>query len=760
MKLFIDNHELIGPREYTESLDAANPPRVIRTLNRPARMQAAIIGEIGAFTVPMCGSLISLERSDGSKWVSGQITSAPEQEFVGMGLRGALVRYRLNAISDECELDAAPLDGGVAIAQSSAVDVLRRWTESAGSGEFDTSDLEDVGTIAAITVSTGERWSEAARRLAAACRAAYTAEEGKVSLKPIGEKVHELDDTDSRFRPDALKVEQSSNAVADWTVIGEIGPSMYVKDYFVGDGHTLRFPMSQQPFLRPSVTWLEEEYAEEISPAIWQLTNLAAIAVSNGKLVVDGGAGQDGSAVLCAVEALELGGCMVLEHGSVVVNAASDAVIGGLYDGTVSIGSCVAGFRLSSAGANTNLRPLVDGTAVGTSVGVQYGHRYELTTRLYATEVFRIPQAFRWSGGGEEDSPHDADVRFVMEMRDLDGSTPIPAATVLYEGVVSSAPALVKYAIVNATSCHATIAYTRIRRTPTAEVRTISAADGSTRTRIVGGLADGAECSITTGPAVYFYSPFKPANGDQIIVRYRAANRTATRVADPMANGNGAAVVKVAAPTARTQADCERAATALLRESAATGWKGKYETWTDLLPSGEIYPGDSIHLNASSRELDFTAIVREVETELADGANDRARYTLKFANESSEPVGIECERFTAMLSGAVRSVEPGQTYPDEMPRAEAVTITSTSVQVDAGTDLANGCGIEVRREGDFGWGAGNDRNLVGRFTTRNFTVPRSTRAEDYYLRMYDGSSPARYSPLTTLLHVDVKDESI
>src|SRR5262249_22717166 len=43
--------------------------------------------------------------------------------------------------------------------------------------------------------------------------------------------------------------------------------------------------------------------------------------------------------------------------------------------------------------------------------------------------------------------------------------------------------------------------------------------------------------------------------------------------------------------------------------------------------------------------------------------------------------------------------------------------------------------VEVRRT-DFGWGKDNDRNLVGRFTSRHFTVARLARVQDFYLRQY------------------------
>jgi hypothetical protein len=60
---------------------------------------------------------------------------------------------------------------------------------------------------------------------------------------------------------------------------------------------------------------------------------------------------------------------------------------------------------------------------------------------------------------------------------------------------------------------------------------------------------------------------------------------------------------------------------------------------------------------------------------------------------------------------------------------------------------------EVRAH-DYGWGAANDRNLLGRFGTQTFTLPRFKRTQSYFLRLYDSSSPPRYSRYAAALHVD------
>jgi len=85
--------------------------------------------------------------------------------------------------------------------------------------------------------------------------------------------------------------------------------------------------------------------------------------------------------------------------------------------------------------------------------------------------------------------------------------------------------------------------------------------------------------------------------------------------------------------------------------------------------------------------------------------------------------------------------------------AQITQVTSTTVQIDAGVAPANGTGIEVR-EHDYGWGQSNDRNLLGRFSTQAFTLFRLARTQNYFLRLYDNSSPPRYSRYSAALHVD------
>ncbi len=63
--------------------------------------------------------------------------------------------------------------------------------------------------------------------------------------------------------------------------------------------------------------------------------------------------------------------------------------------------------------------------------------------------------------------------------------------------------------------------------------------------------------------------------------------------------------------------------------------------------------------------------------------------------------------------------------------------------------------IQEVRWSDSGWGPYNDENLVGRFTTQVFTVPRLTKVQNYFLRQFDASNPPKYSRHSAALHIDL-----
>jgi hypothetical protein len=212
------------------------------------------------------------------------------------------------------------------------------------------------------------------------------------------------------------------------------------------------------------------------------------------------------------------------------------------------------------------------------------------------------------------------------------------------------------------------------------------------------------------------------------------------------------------APAARTTADCENAALALLSDGAIAGWTGKYETWSDFLPGAaqDIFPGDVLAVNVASSSANFQAIVREVEIAFQDLAGDHSFYKIHFADAAARTVSFELETAriaTPLTIAPITNAQVGSTFLPDLTSAQITAVDSTTASIDVGIASPNGGGFEVRWS-DLGWGESNDENLAGRFTTQGFTLPRLSRVEDYFLRQFDASVPPKYSRHSTALHID------
>jgi hypothetical protein len=213
------------------------------------------------------------------------------------------------------------------------------------------------------------------------------------------------------------------------------------------------------------------------------------------------------------------------------------------------------------------------------------------------------------------------------------------------------------------------------------------------------------------------------------------------------------------APAARNARDCEQAALAILDDATGPAWSGEYKVWSDFLPGAamDIFPGDVLDVDVPSRAAAFRAIVREVEIDCADLADDHCLYTIRFADDAAQALSMA---FTAGPITDALDLMPtelggvGANFLADLSAAEIILPPgSTSVVLDAGITPTPGGGIDVRWS-DTGWGPDNDRNLIGRFHSRSFSVPRLGRVQDYFLRQYDPSSPARYSRYSAALHLD------
>jgi hypothetical protein len=778
MKLLIDNLDGLGPQDYTIYIDANKTPRLVRKLNSAAQLTFGLVSAAGSFAVPLLGGRVTLTLSNGNDLFTGYIAETPTYQYTGWADRGSSYRYEIEALSDVMLMDEKAPPAHPPFVDRNAGNAFEQLTAEALPGWFDISGVQPGDPIPYYGVNPAKKWTASAAEIAASGRCAYRDDNGKLFFTPLAANTYELAENAPTFSPGDLQLQSVNRLVNDLTILGPLEPSAYVKDYFCGDGFTTYFYMSQKPFTRSSQVALynriilDETYTD-LDPTHWNATDpLGAITVSNGQLQVAGGTGIDGQTLLSFIETVELGGATMLEHGDVVFNGASNGVIGGLYTGAVSIADCLAGFRITPSGSHCSIQALIGGVVTGTPFATQAGHHYVFTTTLYPTETYRMQQVFHSSlhpsGSPRGGTAVACNVRVVLELQDIDPTNPatqIAPATVLFDDILPGAPGFCTYALINAGSIECSLAFTYIWLPADALVRGTLPGEAPV-TILSGSLLDGAQCQVTTSPALEFYPEYIPAANELLEVSYRGQGHAIARVINSASieahqlggdDGVRGSVREIGLPLPRTSADCEIAALALL-DDAGQGWSGEYQAWNQFLPGAavDIFPGDGLAVNVPSRLTTFTAIVREVDVQITSIGSETSRYTLKFVDvgdPSLDFVFVAALMKQTQVLTPIDMTEVGSYYLTDLTDAEVTIVTSTTVTIDVGFTPIAGGGIEVRYS-DEGWGTGYNGNLIGRYTSESFALTRYARAQSYFLRSYDGSTPPKYSRYSAALHVD------
>jgi hypothetical protein len=762
MTLFIDS------TDYTPYLDAQHLPKISRRLNRATVMTAALLNADSNFQTPAVGARIILQRNDGYRLFTGYLAAAPELQPLGFSHEGPASRYLLLAVDDSCLLDHNALPVRSAFASRSAGDALRTLATDVLPGGLDLSGVQDVSPVLGFAIVPQRSWTEHAQQLATMARAAYQAQDGKLDFQPVGQRSFTISDQDPNFVPEDLALLQPDALRNDVTILGELEPTVYARDYFLGDGSTLAFYLATHPFSKDIGTIVQDDYVlPQLSTTMWDITDPGgSLSVSDGQLQINGG-----PATLAFVEKLELAGGLMLQHGQVSFAAASAGTLGGIYDGAVSDSHCTAGFKVAPSGGNCAIQALVNGGGTGPVIVTTPGHQYSFSTQLFCNEAHRARQTYLSSthpaGSGRGGDSVAAALRVVLSLHDVDPNNPgtlAAPAIVLFDGVLYTAPAFATYALLNTTNFHASLSFTRAQHIVDAEIRSLIPGQ-SFRTRLAGAFADGGECYVSSAGELRFYPPYPPQPNEQVVASYRSSARSSARVQDQDSiaahrhgndNGQRSYVRRLKLPLAPTSMDSENAALALLDDSVQPAWLGEYRVASDFLPVGDVSPADAVQLSAPSRGANFSAIVREVEVQLLCLAADRSQYVIRFANDAAAPLACEFETMTlpAPLTAIFTTTSGSSSlYIASLTAAQVTNVIASEITVDAGTAPPPGGGIEVRRS-DGGWGPGASGNLAGRFSTQTFTLPRLSRVQSYYLRQYDASSPAKYSRYSALLRVD------
>jgi hypothetical protein len=158
-------------------------------------------------------------------------------------------------------------------------------------------------------------------------------------------------------------------------------------------------------------------------------------------------------------------------------------------------------------------------------------------------------------------------------------------------------------------------------------------------------------------------------------------------------------------------------------------------------------------VGATSTGLNANLVVRNVEIDLLCTAPGLAKYVVTFANDWADALAIKT---SPTVPADVWLPQQPQTTPPlaNLTSLSVTAVTGSAIQVSANlTPPVNG-GFEVRRR-DWAFAPGTNSDLVLRSPVANFTIPRESVMEKYYVRMYDGSTPPNYSRFSNAIFVNV-----
>ena len=141
-------------------------------------------------------------------------------------------------------------------------------------------------------------------------------------------------------------------------MIGQDEPQAYVRDYFVGDGESLKFYLSQKPFAQATPALIDEEYlGPGLDPTTWVVNDpSAAVSVVAQTLEIAGGTGVDGQTTVSFIEEIELGGALGVAARGCDIYGRVTGSAGWAVCGSDLGGRFLAGFQITPSDADSTSR--------------------------------------------------------------------------------------------------------------------------------------------------------------------------------------------------------------------------------------------------------------------------------------------------------------------------------------------------------------------------------------------------------------------
>ena len=757
--------------DYTPALDAAKALTITRKLNAPSLCALWLsLPAGGGLPAPERNQRLLAQSDAGTYLFTGYIVQTPLPLYVGEAVEGPRIRYAIEAVSDEILLDRILLPAGMAMAGASAGSLLCGLVKASGASAIMTSGVNASAQVGFYATEAGANWSASAALAARMGRSSYRGLNGTLSATSMQSVVHTLNESDGALDPCSLTFSApEQRALAnDITVCGEHEAQAYVTEYFVGDGTTLQFELTETPYFPPSAQTMaiRELFSEaSIDDRVWSnASGNQAIRLGAGGLTMDGGNGVDGECVLSWRTSIEMGGTLLMEAEGVTLSPGSTGALCGFFVGGETQGECICGFRASNAQSEVSLQPLVMGAASGASYVLSSSAQYTLRLRVYCAEVVRN-RALYYAYGDEGLITTGGDTLFTSGRAQLEiqpfvngvGGMPVT----LYDGVIGALPATCMAVPCSSINLIGSMRSFSLSRLGSAWVQSAPVGGGA-YTRRQGSTAQAAECHVERSGKLIFYTGYAPAAGEVVSIRYRATGRAVGRAVNAAsqaalaANGLPAQacwIGTVSEPPARCSADCRAAASALAQMAASVSalWSGTYKGTQGSFPV-DVWPGDALQLVASSLGLSVQTVVRWVTLTYTASQPDRLEYTAAFANDWASDLAIQTSATVPSDAWLPAAVSP--TYAENLNTLTVTSVDEATVTIDTGVTPPTGGGFEIRRR-DNAFMPGADPDLVMRSSTETMSFARGAYNDRFYVRMYDGATPPNYSEFSAAIFVNM-----
>ncbi|MFZ0662490.1 MAG: hypothetical protein WAM66_07355 [Acidobacteriaceae bacterium] len=769
MKVTIDNLDGKGAVDYSQSVVATEKFLINRQLNQPSLCSFTVVPQVVNLAMPVRHGRVIVADDTGNILFTGYVAMEPALELVGQASGGAAFQALVSAVSDEVLLDQQPLPVLLAGVSQTANQLLQGLSAGLDANGFSFELASANGASGNYLPEAGQNWSANAGTLAAMARSAYRVVNGVVMMQPVGSVIHSLSESNGTLDLGALQAAMVKSLANDVTVCGPTEPAAYATEFFEGDGTTVLFELTEEPYMPSSTAKPFTDLFEEpgIDFAVWNVVGSGTyVTLASSGLNCLGGIGVDGGITVETVNPIELGGSLVFEARGVQFGSITNGILNAIYSGSMIAGNCVAGFQISQGSGSTEISALITGAAAGSPFTVVAGHAYTLRLRVYCNEMQRLDQAYESvdsSGAhsyGGFNLPGGGSV--MLEVQDTTNGR-ASAPVVLYSGPVANIPSISPLGLVNSTNLYCSIGAIEVTQQGPVWVSS-TPPGGNAVVRRMGTPAQGADCTMTRTGKLTFYPTGIPQAAELIAVSYRTTHRSVARQADTASiteesnggkrPGTAAWMGTVLSPAPRSSHDCENAASALLdlATDRSAAWKGTYTAW-NMETQGDVWPGDVLAVSSTSANLAANLVVRAVEIELLCGWPGLAKYVINFANDWADALAI---RTSATVPQDVwLPQEPETTLPlANLAQLTIASVTGSAITVDAVTVAPADGGFEVRRR-DWAFGPGTDSDLVLRSPVNNFTIPRESAVEQYYIRMYDGSTPPNYSRFSSAVIANV-----